>query len=107
MKTITLDHPIALPPHPTLTQVQMRRPKVRDELEAKKGSFDPAEIEIRLLAALTGQAVEVIHEMDLADYDKMQEALADFRRKPEATSSGAALTTSASAASGSPDSAST
>ncbi len=109
MKTkITLDYPVELAPHPKVTEMWMRRPKVADELAAKKKHSDPADIEIFLLATLTGQAVEVIQEMDLFDYDKLQETLGDFRRKgAAATSSGAAPTTSASAASVSPDSAST
>ncbi|TAN61089.1 MAG: phage tail assembly protein [Magnetospirillum sp.] len=108
MKTkITLDYPVELAPHPKVTEMWMRRPKVADELAAKKKHSDPADIEIFLLAALTGQAVEVIQEMDLFDYDKLQDILGDFRLKGAATSSGAAPTTSASDASASPASAST
>ncbi|MBI2235378.1 MAG: phage tail assembly protein [Magnetospirillum sp.] len=93
MKKITLDYPLNLPPHPPVAELTMRRPKVRDEMEAKKGRLDEGEIEIALFALLTAQAPEVIHELDMADYDKLQEALRDFRKKPEAKSSGAAPTT--------------
>lgn len=84
MKKITLDYPVNLPPHPPVNELTMRRPKVKDELEAKRGRLDEGEIEIALFASLTGQAPEVIHELDLIDYDKLQETLRDFRKKPAA-----------------------
>lgn len=100
-QTIPLDFPVELSPHPAVTRLEMRRPKVRDELDSKRGGGTDADIEVRLFALLTGQAPEVITELDLADYDKLQDAFADFRKAP-ARSAGAASTNSAKAASASP-----
>lgn len=102
---ITLDHPFELAPHPRLTTVSLRRPKVKDELEAKRRGNSDAEVEVHLFALLSGQAYDVIAELDLADYDKLQDRLADFRERSGATSSGAAPGTSESAASASEGSA--
>ncbi len=103
MVKITLDYPVELGPHPKVTELAMRRPKAKDDLEARNQALTPDEVEIRLFAILTGQAFDVIAELDLeTDYVKLQEAYRNFRRKPAAIGAGAAPTTSESSASASP-----
>lgn len=91
-KDIALDYPIELPPHPRIASIKVRRPKVKDELQAKRRakSDDPAEAEIHLIAVLTDLAPEVVEELDMTDYGKIQARLLDFRRSAGPTSSGAA-----------------
>lgn len=80
---IPLSYPVSLPPHPDLTELILRRPKVRDELEVHRLADGPAEVEMRLMALLTGVAPEVIAEMDLLDdYEVLRSAYLDFRRPP-------------------------
>ncbi len=105
--TIKLDHAVNLPPHPAVTELTVRRPKVKDELAAKRNRTDPAEIEVALLASLTGQSPAVIGELDLDDYDKLVRVLQDFRKKPGDGTSAGAGASSGSDASGWPGSAST
>jgi len=104
VEKIILDYPVTLVPHPKVDTLVMRRPKAKDELEAKKRATMPDEIEMHLFAILTGQAFDVIGELDLeTDYPKLQEAYRNFRRKPTAkTSVGAAPSTSENSASASP-----
>ncbi|HYG91214.1 MAG TPA: phage tail assembly protein [Azospirillum sp.] len=103
MQKIILDYPVELAPHPRVTELVMRRPKAKDELEAKKRALIPDEIEMHLFALLTGQAFDVIAEVDLeGDYPKLQEAYKNFRSKPAATGAGAVPSTSESNASASP-----
>lgn len=102
MDKITLDYPVELAPHPKVTELVMRRPKAKDELQAKKLALIDDEIEMHLFAILTGQAFDVIAEVDLeADYPKLQAAYRNFRPKPAATIAGVAPSTSASNASAS------
>lgn len=103
MEKIILDYPVELAPHPKVTELTMCRPKAKDELEAKKRALIPDEIEMHLFALLTGQAFDVIAEVDLeGDYPKLQAAYRNFRPKPAATTAGAARLTSANNASASP-----
>jgi len=104
VEKITLDYPVELTPHPKVTELTMRRPKVKDELEANKRGATDDEIETHMFAILTGQAFEVIAEVDLeCDYPKLQAAYRNFRPKPAAkTSAGAAPSISESSASALP-----
>lgn len=76
-KTLQLDYPIEAEgrTHTTLT---LRRPKVRDQLAAAKASGTDEDKEIQLLANLADLPPSALHELDMADYLKIQEALADF-----------------------------
>lgn len=99
---VVLDYPVELAPHPKVTELTMRRPKAVDELEANRLADNPEDVEIRLFALLTGLAPEVIGELDLlSDMQAVRSAYANFRKKPAATSAGAAPTTSESNASAS------
>lgn len=62
----------------TYETINIRRPKVRDRLAVERIKKTDAEKEIALIANLTEVTVEVIEELDLADYNKVQEALQGF-----------------------------
>ena len=77
MKTIQLDYPIMIDGQ-KITRIDMRRPKVRDRLLSEKLDGSDAEKEVRLLANLCEFPPQQLEELDMADYVKLQEALADF-----------------------------
>ena len=56
----------------------MRRPKVRDDKAARRGGASPEDRELRLFSNLCEVPPEVIEELDLADYARLQEAFRDF-----------------------------
>lgn len=62
-----------------LTEITLRRPKVKDYLTAKKvGGNDDSEAEIALFASLTGVEPNVLEELDMLDYKKLQEVYQGF-----------------------------
>ncbi len=56
--------------------LELRRPKVRDMLAAQGGNN--AESELLLVARLSGQNPEDLHQMDFADWKKVQGVLQGF-----------------------------
>ena len=68
---IKLKHPITLEGE-DVTQLILRRPKVRDMLGADKQGGTDAEKEIRIFANLCEVSPAVIEELDLADYQALQ-----------------------------------
>jgi len=77
MDTIVLSHPITSN-GATITEIRMRRPKVKDMRIARKGTEDSAEQEIRLFANLCEVSTDEIDALDLADYGKLQEVFRGF-----------------------------
>lgn len=78
MTRIELAHPVEADGG-TLTTLSMRRPKVRDERDARRSAGgDETEHEIVLFANLCEVAPATIHELDLADYRRLQIAFTDF-----------------------------
>lgn len=61
-----------------LTEITMRRARVQDVVNARKGKLDEAEQETKLIATLCGLPPAAILELDLADYKKLQEVLQSF-----------------------------
>jgi len=61
-----------------ITNVELRRPTVRDRLIAERTNGTNLEKEIRLIAALCDFAPTMIESLDMADYAQLQDALADF-----------------------------
>ena len=59
---------------PPVTKLEMRRPKVRDQITASKAAKDPATQECTLFAALCEVPIETIENLDMSDYTKIQEA---------------------------------
>lgn len=76
-ETITLSYPVKIN-GVVMNQVTMRRPLVRDRLNAEKASGTEVEKEIRLIANLCEMAPGDIENFDLSDYGKLQERLAGF-----------------------------
>lgn len=81
MITINLDYPI-MSNDTTISTLTMRRPKVRDRIQAANVEANNAEREIYLLAILCNIPKEVILELDLSDYLKLQEQLMYFIEPP-------------------------
>ncbi len=74
---ITLISPITVE-GASISRLTIRRPKVRDMLASDKPSKSDAEKEINLFANLCEVTPESLHELDMADYGKLQQAYQDF-----------------------------
>jgi len=61
-----------------ITELEMRRPKVKDMRLAGKTSKSEEEKEVTLISNLCAVAPETIDELDFADYAQCQEALKSF-----------------------------
>ena len=81
MKTrVELEYPVTVAGAET-AELHMRRPKVRDERDARRAAGADAtdgEREIVLLANLCEVAPELLLELDMADYQRLQEAFTGF-----------------------------
>jgi hypothetical protein len=75
--TIKLQYPV-LSNAVEYEELTIRRPKVKDRRLAMKQGKDDADKEIWLIATLTGVSMDVIDELDSADYSKIQAVLQDF-----------------------------
>lgn len=58
--------------------VELRRPKVKDLKVAAKVGKDAMDQETILIANLADLPIDVVEEMDLADYTALQEKLKSF-----------------------------
>jgi hypothetical protein len=77
MNKIILTHPIQYNGI-LLTEISLRRPKVRDRLVVDRMTVSDAEKEILLIANLAEISREAIEEIDLADYSNIQKVLQSF-----------------------------
>jgi len=78
---IKLEHPVAIEGGTKIDTVTLRRPKVSDIRAAQKSGAADEDIELALIANLSGLAPETIYELDFADYCAVQEALSGFRKR--------------------------
>lgn len=62
----------------TLSQLTVRRPKVRDMLAMENTAKNDAEKEINLFASLCEIKPDSLYELDMADYSKLQKTYQDF-----------------------------
>lgn len=60
------------------SELNMRRPRVKDQLNAQNSGKTDADREIRLFATLCDVSPDSIMELDVADYSKLQSAYRDF-----------------------------
>ncbi|WP_108062721.1 phage tail assembly protein [Poseidonibacter lekithochrous] len=60
------------------TEVKMRKPKARDVRKSQTETKNEAEVEITLIADLTGLTKEEIDNLDMDDYEVYQRKLATF-----------------------------
>ncbi|QSB03235.1 phage tail assembly protein [Methylomonas sp. EFPC1] len=65
--------------------LNVRRPKVRDQLVADKTPGSEADKEIAMFANLCEVTPEEIQELDMADYKKLQAAYSGFLSSASAT----------------------
>lgn len=77
IEKIELKYPITLD-GAKLSVLNLRRPKVRDMLSVEKQCNNDAEKEINLFANLCEVTPESLHDLDMADYAKLQKAYQDF-----------------------------
>jgi uncharacterized membrane protein len=68
MQAITLFVPVTIA-ETTYSTLNIRRPKVRDRLAVERIKKTDAEKEIAMIANLAEVTVDVIEELDLADYN--------------------------------------
>lgn len=61
-----------------ISELTLRRPKVRDRLAVERLGNTDAEKEVALIANLADIPKDAVEELDLADYGKIQEALQGF-----------------------------
>ena len=76
-KELKLGHPVEVGGD-KVEALTMRRPKVRDSRDAAKGGGTPADVEIRLFANLCEVSPEVVEEMDMGDYQRLQDLYTGF-----------------------------
>ena len=62
----------------SISELTLRRPKVRDRLAVERLGTNDAEKEVALIANLADIPKDAVEELDLADYAKIQEALQGF-----------------------------
>lgn len=62
----------------TLKSISMRRPTVGDTLGVQKGATGAPEIELRLVALLTGLPMDVIAKLDMKDYTQVQQVMREM-----------------------------
>ncbi len=79
---VDLKHPITIN-GAEVKQLEMRRPKVRDMLTAQKGKGTDADREVLMFANLCEQTPAVIEELDMADYQQLQETYSGFLNSPK------------------------
>ncbi|MBU0680099.1 MAG: phage tail assembly protein [Proteobacteria bacterium] len=77
MNQIKLKHPVEID-GATVDSLDMRRPKVKDQLAADKGAGGNAAKEVRLFANLCEVVPATIEELDLSDYQQLQETYTSF-----------------------------
>ncbi len=77
MQKIKLSNPIKID-GVEVNEISLRRPKVRDLLISDRKNISEAEREVNLIANLAEIPAEVIQELDLCDYMKIQNWLKDF-----------------------------
>jgi hypothetical protein len=77
MHKIKLNEPIKID-GVSISELTLRRPKVRDRLAVERLGTNDAEKEVALIANLADIPKDAVEDLDLADYAKIQEALQGF-----------------------------
>jgi hypothetical protein len=81
-KEITLDFPIKFKGLDIKT-LTLRRAKVKDQLRASKLNKSAEEKEMFVFANLCDVEPDCIGELDMADYQKLQDGYSDFLQSPQ------------------------
>jgi hypothetical protein len=61
-----------------ISEITLRRPKVRDRLIVERSNVSDAEKEVQLIANLSELPIDAIEDLDLRDYAKIQKELFVF-----------------------------
>ncbi len=77
-RTVPLAYPLDAGGGRVVGEVTLRRPRVGDTVAAQRGASSPAEIEVRLVSALTGLPVAAVEAMDMQDYSAVQQSLREM-----------------------------
>lgn len=77
---VTLDFPVQLADR-KLTELTMRRPTVKDHLEAEKGGGGDMASEVRIFGRMCKVNPEDLEMLDMADYQRLQVTYKGFLRK--------------------------
>lgn len=75
---VTLSYPIFFNGK-EIKEVEIRRPKLRDQLIANKTSEHAEDKEVKLLSLLCGVEPEFVQDLDMTDFFKIQETIANFK----------------------------
>ncbi len=78
-QVLVLVHPITVDGR-EIKELNVRRPKVRDNLIASKKETD-ADREMTMMSLLTGEDDSVLQEMDMLDFEALQQVVVGFRKK--------------------------
>lgn len=81
--TIRLDFPLSLP-NGLAGEITMRRPTMGDIIDNPITSDRDVAGEMQLYSVLCGMNIEDFRKLDPADYDKLQDQYARFRKAPDA-----------------------
>lgn len=83
VQTVELNYPVAHEGQ-MLGAVTLRRPTVRDSLEAQRlGALNPAELELHMMAQLSGLPLQTLERLDMQDYIRLQAVLQAMVRPPQ------------------------
>ncbi|HGY0940917.1 TPA: phage tail assembly protein [Vibrio cholerae] len=88
---VKLNYPIELGGK-KIEALQLRRPKVRDQLIADKQNKNDADKEVHLMSLLAEVETAVIQELDMDDYTEVQKVLVGFRKKSSKEKSSQSVT---------------
>lgn len=80
--TVALDYPVQLADR-LLTEVVMRRPTMKEQIEFPLDNAKDFKMEMKLYARLCGLAYEDILLFDMGDYEKLQAQFLVFRAPEE------------------------
>lgn len=76
---LPLEYPVTVNKR-EIKALNVRRPKVRDNLIAAKKD-DDADREMAMMSLLTGEDEDVLHELDMFDFEALQKVVMGFRKK--------------------------
>ncbi|MBU2707542.1 phage tail assembly protein [Zooshikella marina] len=77
MSIIKLAYPITVDGQ-LISEIHLRRPKVRDRIISENSAGTDADKEMNLIANLAEMPPKYLEELDLSDYISLQDTLSDF-----------------------------
>ena len=78
---VNFDYPVTIKGN-EVEQIELRKPKVKDMQRAAEISDNPSKQEIWLVSALSGATLSDIEDLDLDQYQLVQETMGKFKRSP-------------------------